>query len=320
MSRDPESERIVRAWLADGRTGLPDHVLDAVLDRIPSLPQKRSGRPEGRYREMFSSTRTILASAAAVLVLVVGISLAPNLVPAGGVVATATPSPTATPSATATPSVAASESPAPGTSEPPLLKNWGRGYLDGRTYLVDSPFPVAFTLDVPSTSTWAQKVFDPFVVELAKLQHEAGLNFWNLGTLYADPCQWRSGLLDPPVGATVDEMANALASMPGLEMKEPVNVTIDGRPAAMIEYDAPASTEHCDGAEMHGWPYGGESLVARLDCCYGAPSIFATNERGRLYVVDVDGSRLVIRLWYFPQNEARDLADLEGILASVRFR
>ena len=36
MTTDAELSRIVRSWLEDGRTRLPDHVLDAVLADIPT--------------------------------------------------------------------------------------------------------------------------------------------------------------------------------------------------------------------------------------------------------------------------------------------
>ncbi len=42
MSTDRETTRIVRSWLEDGVTRLPDNVLDAVLDQLPSTHQRRA--------------------------------------------------------------------------------------------------------------------------------------------------------------------------------------------------------------------------------------------------------------------------------------
>ena len=35
MSTDRETTRILRSWLEEGVTALPDRVLDAVLDQVP---------------------------------------------------------------------------------------------------------------------------------------------------------------------------------------------------------------------------------------------------------------------------------------------
>ena len=43
MSTDRETTRVVRSWLDEGVTKLPDRVLDAVLDQVPATPQRRSG-------------------------------------------------------------------------------------------------------------------------------------------------------------------------------------------------------------------------------------------------------------------------------------
>ena len=45
MSTDRDVTRIVRSWLEEGVTALPDRVLDAVLDQLPATP---SAGPGGR--------------------------------------------------------------------------------------------------------------------------------------------------------------------------------------------------------------------------------------------------------------------------------
>jgi len=39
MSTDRETTRIVRSWLEEGVTALPDRVLDTVLDQVPVTPR-----------------------------------------------------------------------------------------------------------------------------------------------------------------------------------------------------------------------------------------------------------------------------------------
>ena len=43
MTTEHETLHIIGSWLEDGRTRLPDHVLDAVLDQLPATPQRRPG-------------------------------------------------------------------------------------------------------------------------------------------------------------------------------------------------------------------------------------------------------------------------------------
>ena len=45
MKPDRDATRIVRSWLENGVTQLPDRVLDDVLGEIPAIPQRR--RPWG---------------------------------------------------------------------------------------------------------------------------------------------------------------------------------------------------------------------------------------------------------------------------------
>ena len=52
MSTDRDVTRIVRSWLEEGATALPDRVLDAVLDQLPATPQRRAWWPARRFREM----------------------------------------------------------------------------------------------------------------------------------------------------------------------------------------------------------------------------------------------------------------------------
>ena len=52
MSTDRETTRIVRSWLEEGATALPDRVLDAVLDQVPTTRQRRPWWPAWMLRLM----------------------------------------------------------------------------------------------------------------------------------------------------------------------------------------------------------------------------------------------------------------------------
>jgi len=92
MSTDRETTRIVRSWLDEGATRLPDRVLDAVLDQVPTTRQRRSWWPARRISDMNKLALTAAAAAAVLVVAVVGYKLLPGL-GFGGPGAVPSPSP-----------------------------------------------------------------------------------------------------------------------------------------------------------------------------------------------------------------------------------
>ena len=54
MHSDRDTTRIVRSWLEEGVSALPDRVLDAVLDQVPATRQRRPWWPARRFADMDS--------------------------------------------------------------------------------------------------------------------------------------------------------------------------------------------------------------------------------------------------------------------------
>src|SRR5438046_225675 len=72
VSTDRDVTRIVRSWLEEGVTALPDRVLDTVLDQLPATPQRRAPWPVRRLLDMHIPARLAVAAAVVALVAVVG--------------------------------------------------------------------------------------------------------------------------------------------------------------------------------------------------------------------------------------------------------
>ena len=106
MSTDRDVTRIVRSWLEEGRTALPDRVLDSVLDQLPATPQRRAWGPVRRLNEMNNALKFAIAAAALLVVAVVGISLLPRQGGIGSSGSGETPRPSASPSAASSQAVA----------------------------------------------------------------------------------------------------------------------------------------------------------------------------------------------------------------------
>jgi WD40 repeat protein len=103
MTSDRETLSIIGSWMEEGRTRLPDQVLDAVLDRLPATPQRRPARLAWRIPTMVPLARLSVTAVAIAAVGLVGLTLLQQ--PAIGPVAspTATGTPAASPSAEASP-------------------------------------------------------------------------------------------------------------------------------------------------------------------------------------------------------------------------
>jgi hypothetical protein len=93
MSTDRETTRLVRSWLDEGVTRLPDRVLDAVLDQVPATPQRRSWRLAWRFDQMNTYAKLIATAAAVLVVAVVGYQFLPGRSGPGGQTAAPSPSP-----------------------------------------------------------------------------------------------------------------------------------------------------------------------------------------------------------------------------------
>jgi basic membrane protein A len=139
-----------------------------------------------------------------------------------------------------------------------------------------------------------------------------GLTFWTIDNLYDDGC--RQVLFDPPVGRTVDELAEAWASMPEFNPTAAIDITVDGFIGKQVEFTVPDYTigEDCDPLCLWTWhddASGGGFFGASAE---------GPNEHRILQILDVDGTRLVISASYFPDASPQDLADLDEILDSIR--
>ena len=78
MRSEHESNRIVRSWLENGSTALPDRVLDAVLSELPSTPQRRHLWSPRRYPTMSLVLKLATGAAAIVLAVIVGVAILPG--------------------------------------------------------------------------------------------------------------------------------------------------------------------------------------------------------------------------------------------------
>ena len=273
MSSDRDTTRIVRSWLRTDEHESANRVLDAVLERLDTTPQRRSTWwPARRFPEMNQTMRVALASAAVVAVALVGISVfrglvgGPNL--GGGPASTPAPSPTQGPS----------------------------------SYVITNEEGVRVTLALPNGwmgAGWYVSNNGDTRTDLTAIQ------VWAVtGNSYTDPCHWAATELDPPLGPTVDDLVTALENQQTREAATS-DITLAGYTGKLVKMTVPAdqSFADCDSGEFRSWDGRFHQGPGQQD---------------DVYIVDVDGFRLVIDALSYPGSSAADLEELQQMLDTIQ--
>jgi hypothetical protein len=287
VSTDRDTTRIVRSWLDEGVTVIPDRLLDAVLDQVPATPQRRLWWPARRFLNMNTAARFAFAAVAAVVLAFVGIRFLAPAANTGGPSQTARPSPIPTPRSL----------PAPGPLTP------------GSYRLTNSSWtPVPFTFVVPAG--WATDK-DGFVLKHAGQGGELGFSAFVVSHVYGSACHWSGTLVT--AGSTVDDLANALAAQKERETTGPTTTMLGGFPAKRIVLNFPAAFQDgaaCDNSVVRIWPDPGPDE--------GGGKLARADQLDVVYVVDVNGKRVVIDAWH-SRDLRTDVAELDAVIASIRF-
>ena len=321
MSTDRDVTGIVRSWLEEGATALPDRVLDSVLDQLPATSQRRPWWPARRFREMNNVWKLAIAAAAVVVVAIVGINLLPGR----------------------------------GRCGRPAWPARPRRQRQARHRRSPSPSPASF----PDGPLAAGSVYDPAICGARGPVHGAGWLHRSGRGGRLDPCHvHRSGWLDRarrhyrslrrgllatrrsgsalhprrlvvhrsklcggsgpdfpgpsiPTGTTVDEFVTALVDHPDLDVTSPVAVTLGGYSGKYLELRAPANTTTDElGPDPSGCNY----------YFVWEPGIYAQgpNALWRIWVLDVNGVRVVVRADSFPGTTAQIQAQLQAIVDSIQ--
>jgi hypothetical protein len=287
MTREDDFIVQLEGYLDDheGLTPLPDAVRDAVRAELPTT--KQIGPISGLMRNLNMTmnvppaARYGLAAAAVIAAVLLGVTLF-----GGGPNVGAGPTPTPIPTPSPTP--------------PPLVGD----ALDPGTYTLRRAYGTA-TITVPAG--WGSLEVIGVTKEGSDESFMAVL-FWSFpddfNEVYTDPCDWSSSIVEPPVGPTVDDLANALAAQAMRGDAVPTAVTIDGYEGKYLEMSVPTDIDlaSCDQGEFRSWLGRFHQGPGQID---------------RIYIVDVDGQREVIVANHMPGASEADLAEQQAILESI---
>jgi hypothetical protein len=297
---DRNFDQLLNAWMDLGPTTAPDRVADAArLEAATTrqLPAVISRWAPRRFPEMNSYAKVALATAAVVLAALVGYNylVAPNV----GGPRLFGPDPTPTPSSSLDPAaIDFTQLPGEGTA------------LEPAPYLIDYPAPVVVTITVPdepfetNPSAWYKAMYDygPW-----HQTNAARLGFGNVENLRIDACDPGPGWQDPPTGPSVADLVEGLDAIENVDITHS-NATLDGYSGELLEItglDRPAGCS--DAPVLWETTRGDETLVP------------GPNERVRVWILDVEGNRLVV--WAGQDNDDQATADdLQTLVDSIQIQ
>jgi hypothetical protein len=192
--------------------------------------------------------------------------------------------------------------------------------LEPGTYVIDpdqdpsTPLRVVYEVPVEGWSMW---------IGAAKFSDDGhvGVSITTVANLVRHGCRDHHPA-DPPVGPSVDDLATGLADLaPFRVTSPPADITIYGYRGKHLELtvpDLPVEGEgdnrrfaDCVGGNLHSW-IGTPAFGAFYG--YNAEPGF-TEE---FWILDVDGTRLMIAAERSPSSPTEDVSELREILDSIR--
>lgn len=138
------------------------------------------------------------------------------------------------------------------------------------------------------------------------------VSFWDVDKVYAHPCDWSSEpMIDP--GRTVEGLVTVLVDRPIRNATPPVEVSVDGYRGFMLEWSVPLDIDFasCDEGFFESWTARGWSSDRYQQ---------GLGQVDRLWILDADGSRLVIDAAYMPGATEQDREELFAVVDSIQFQ
>ena len=233
-------------------------------------------------------------------------------------ISTPTPAPTQAATAAATTATAAASTPAQAASPalPPGVVPLVPGPHTAQVMGTGS-YP-GFTVDVPEG--WYDFA-GYFILKYPDTPHPVlGLSVWDVGQVFRDPCHWQGTGFDP--GPGVNALVTALVAQPMRDATKPTDVTLAGYHGRYLELSVPddirmskpGEFDACDldsggYRDFQGWLGNGmgnrhEQVPGQID---------------RLWVLDVQGKRLMVDATYSPDTSQADRDELTHVVESLRF-
>lgn len=193
--------------------------------------------------------------------------------------------------------------------------------LTGGRYLF-GPFGEASSITIVATGpagwvgypSWALDGPEPL---RADAPNGIGISFFTANGVYSDPCHWdvlgtgRADMGDVVVGPTVDDLVVALRANTFYTSSVATPVTIDGYAGKELELQLPDDPfTRCDKELGDS---GGHAFV------FSGPGLYAQGQANRwhLYILDVDGTRLIAVILAYSGTPQADLDTAQSVIDTM---
>ena len=244
-----------------------------------------------------NNTAKLALGAAAVVVALLGINF---LLPGGPRFGSPGPTPDQTSVPTPVPAASPSALPAAGSTLPA-----------GRYVMAPFDEPndaIRFTVTVPDG--WVSGPEQGGLVPAAPRSTEGpegmALVFIMVNGLYSDPCHDNAaGEEDVLVGPTVEDLAAALQDQSAYEASAPTEVALGGYTGLRMDLQLPSDIDFatCDEGQFWVWD--------------AAPYAQGPGNEWRLWILDVEGARVVVLAEDFATTPEEDRAEMQEIIDSI---
>ena len=201
----------------------------------------------------------------------------------------------------------------------------------------DDATPLRVTFQVATDNLWSWFGWIKFLP--GETDGFTGLSITTVTNLVSDGCRDHTAL-DPAVGPTVDDLAIALTQLAPFEVTSPpTDVTLFGYQGKHLELTVPAlqvtdsgfaspsmndaKFTDCFNGEIHSWisPINDRSgaLLARSNSTGGSFNAYQTpGQTEEFWILDVEGTRLVLVSFDTPNAPADDIAERDAIFDTIR--
>jgi hypothetical protein len=137
-----------------------------------------------------------------------------------------------------------------------------------------------------------------------------GIGFYQVEDVYADPCRWERGMM-PSIGPSAADLAAALARQPDRAATTPTDVELGGFNGKMLRLHVPSDVDFSECSapefrsegEFRSWPGRFHQGAGQVD---------------EVWILDVEGERLVIDAWWFARTSADEREKVIDIVESIR--
>jgi hypothetical protein len=189
--------------------------------------------------------------------------------------------------------------------------------LKAGTYVWDAlgkPFPKA-SITVPDGWT----INSGFaLVSRSDTPRQLVVYIWDVVDVYANGCQWLGPLIHP--GPTADELAAVLVTRPLRNATTPVAVSLGGYNGKYLEWSVPVDIKFNEALADRGFSDCNGGLFKSWTDLSGDRYQQAPGQVDRLWILDVQGRRLVIDASYKPGATHQDLVEEANVVNSIEFR